>query len=256
MQKSKFFKLYFIYLFYILGICLLLFSVLKNLVPKVLNKDVQVEKIEETKELINIIQSNNELINSAPSILSLIYRQTDVNQRDPIVANRIELQKDIKQQENAAQVAEKLTPINLDFSINIPKLAVNAPIVKNVSVVDELEYQNALWDGVAHAKGKSTPDEENGNIYLFAHSGTAFVSNGPYASVFNNLDGLDIGDTIYIFYEGEPYEFSVMTNTVQDANFIEPYELNYTDISVLTLQTCWPPNSLLQRRIVTAKKIL
>ena len=106
----------------------------------------------------------------------------------------------------------KILPVNKDFSIVIEKINVNAPIVANVSVSDEKEYKEALKMGVAHAKGSAPPGD--GNTYLFAHSSLDFWQLGRYATIFNLLDKLEEGDRVFIFYQGERFEYRVSQSTV------------------------------------------
>ena len=139
-------------------------------------------------------------------------------------------------------------------SIIIEKIGVAAPIIWNVSVVDESEYFEALKKGVAHAKGKALPGSK-GNVYLFAHSSIEFWKMGPYATVFNQLRRLDNGDKIYIFYNGVRFDYVVDKKEVVSGFDLSPYEAKYDD-SVLTLQTCDPPGTQLNRLIVTAKLVV
>lgn len=138
-------------------------------------------------------------------------------------------------------------------SIIIEKIGVAAPIILNVSVTDENEYFEALKQGVAHAKGKALPGQV-GNVYLFAHSSIEFWKMGPYATVFNQVRRLENGDIIYLFYKNEIYKYEVFNKYVVEGFDLKPYSQNYSE-SVLTLQTCDPPGTQLNRLIVTARLI-
>ncbi len=141
--------------------------------------------------------------------------------------------------------------INPEFSIIIPKIDVNAPIVSNVSMANEKEYMNALRQGVAHARGTSMPGE-TGNIFLFAHSSINFWQLGPYATVFNLLNKLEKGDVIVIAYQGVYYEYAFTDMTVVPGWDTSPFDVEYDD-SVITLITCDPPGTTLNRRVVKAR---
>jgi len=144
-------------------------------------------------------------------------------------------------------------PTNKDFSVVIEKIGVNAPIIKNVSVSDKDEYFNALNYGVAHANISSTPDR-GGNTYLFAHSSINFWRIGKYANIFNLLRKLENGDRVNVFYENTRYEYEVIGNEVVAGFNTNP--LTRTVIEpILTLQTCDPPGTTLNRLVVTAKLI-
>jgi len=142
-------------------------------------------------------------------------------------------------------------PVNNNFSIVIEKVGINAPVVKNVSVTDENMYFEALKKGVAHAAGTSLPGQE-GNIYLFAHSSIEFWKLGPYATVFNQIRRLENKDTIYLVYEGRIYKYQVFSKKIVTGFDTKPLLATYAGKSVLTLQTCDPPGTILNRLIVRA----
>lgn len=141
--------------------------------------------------------------------------------------------------------------VNTDFAIVIPKIGVNAPVVSNVSMSVEAEYMDALRQGVAHAKGTALPGEE-GNIFMFAHSSLNFWQLGPFATVFNLLNKLENGDIIVVVKDGVYYEYAVVDMTVVPGWDTTPFDVEY-DNSMLTLITCDPPGTTLNRRVVKAK---
>ena len=144
-----------------------------------------------------------------------------------------------------------LSPVNTDFAIVIEKLGVNAPVVVDVAVTNTDAYNDALKTGVAHASVSDYPSNEPGNVYLFAHSAIDFWNLGKYAKVFNLLRKLEIGDKIHIFYQGDVYVYE----TVNKENYKgwNTYPLTRATVEpVLTLQTCDPPGTTLNRLVVTA----
>jgi len=146
-----------------------------------------------------------------------------------------------------------IVPTNTDFSVIIEKIGVNAPIVKNVSVTEKDEYFEALKLGVAHANSASTPDK-GGNTYLFAHSSNNFWSIGKYATIFNLLRKVENGDKVNVFYDGVRYEYEVIGNEVVSGFNTNPLTREVLE-PILTLQTCDPPGTTLNRLVVTAKLI-
>lgn len=152
--------------------------------------------------------------------------------------------------------SENILPIEAvdnNFSIIIPKIGVNAPIVKDVTTSNEISYMNALRDGVAHAKGTSLPGEE-GNIFLFAHSSLNFWQLGPYATVFNLLNKLEDDDTVTLVYDGKRYVYRVYETDVVPGWDTTPFKQEY-DESVVTLITCDPPGTTINRRVIKARLI-
>jgi sortase A len=148
----------------------------------------------------------------------------------------------------------KIEPVNRDFSIVIERIGVNAPVVPNVSVTDENAYKEALKTGVAHAISSDYPTTAPSNVYIFAHASLNFWDLGKYATVFNLLRKLNINDKINIFYQGDRYIYEVVNKEVVKGwnttsitrSVIEP---------VLTLQTCDPPGTTINRLVVTSKLI-
>jgi sortase A len=63
---------------------------------------------------------------------------------------------------------------------------------------------------------------------------------------------MEVGDRIIIFYQGRRYDYIVFDKTIT-----KPEETHFLtdsyDQSVLTLQTCDPPGTLLNRLVVRAK---
>ena len=146
---------------------------------------------------------------------------------------------------------ENLTPPNKDFSIVIPKLGAVAPIIKNVDPYNKNVFLPALKKGVAHAKGTSFPNE-NGNVYLFAHSTDAFYNVGTYNAVFYLIGKLEENDEIKIYFNNIEYSYRVTEKKVVNANDSH-YLIQKTNEEILTLQTCYPPGTTLKRLVVIAK---
>jgi len=146
-----------------------------------------------------------------------------------------------------------LTPPNKDFSIVIPKIAAIAPVVAGVDATDPKKYLSALRRGVAHAAGTSLPGQ-NGNVYLFAHSTDAFYNVTTYNAVFYLIGKLNKDDEITIFYKGKEIKYKVYDKKVVSADSSQ-YFGKIADGKTLTLQTCYPPGTTLERLVVLAKEI-
>jgi len=145
-----------------------------------------------------------------------------------------------------------IDPVNTGFSIVIEKIGVNAPIVENVSISYSSAYKAALREGIAHAINSSKPSEKAGNVYLFAHASMNFWELGGYATTFNLLRKMSTGDPIYVFYQGRAYLYEVINlEKYEDWN---TYPITRPVIEpLLTLQTCDPPGTTLNRLVLTAK---
>lgn len=142
---------------------------------------------------------------------------------------------------------------NTDFSIAIPKIGAVAPIIENVDPLNKNVYLKALKEGVAHAKGTAFPGED-GNVYIFAHSTDSFYNVGKYNAIFYLLGKLSKGDEVFIYYRGNKIKY-----LVDQVKIVKPDEIQYltkkTDENTLTLQTCYPPGTTIDRLIVIANEV-
>ena len=153
-----------------------------------------------------------------------------------------------------SQTTQVITPVDTNFGIVIPKISANSPIIANVDASDYDQYIDALQRGVAHAQGTALPGD-NGHIYLFAHSTDNILSVGTYNAVFYLLYKLEPNDEVLLFYQGQKHRYKVTSKRV-----VNPSEVQYlTRASAeefLTLQTCWPPGTTLQRLLVFASPVI
>ena len=144
--------------------------------------------------------------------------------------------------------------VDSTFGIYIPKIKANAPVIANVDPYNEETYTNALYKGVAHAKGSSFPDR-SGNVFLFAHSAVNFYEQRKFNIYFYLLGELEKDDPIYLSYNGEIYEYEVLDNKRVNPDQIQ-YLDTYMDEDTLTIMTCWPAGSDFKRVIVTATRVI
>jgi LPXTG-site transpeptidase (sortase) family protein len=144
-----------------------------------------------------------------------------------------------------------ITPVSTDFGIVIEKINANARVVANVDPGSETEYSQALGLGVAHAKGTVFPGQK-GNIYLFSHSVDAPWNIIRYNAVFYLLNKLERGDSISMFFKGRRYDYVVYDKVIANPSDTQ-YLTNKYDDSILTLQTCDPPGTLLNRLLIRAR---
>lgn len=149
--------------------------------------------------------------------------------------------------------SQVLLPVSEEFGIVIPKIGANARIIPDVDWEDGAVYQRALTEGVAHARGTAKPGEW-GNVFLFSHSGVDFLEANRYNALFYLIDKLNPGDDIVVFFEGQKFEYRVV-----EKKKVAPEELEYLkgseDQKTLTLMTCWPAGTTLQRLLVIAEQV-
>ena len=146
-----------------------------------------------------------------------------------------------------------IIPVSTEYGIVIEKINANAKVVANVNPGNEREYSRALTQGVAEALG-STPPGKPGNLYLFSHSTDAPWNIVRLNAVFYLLKELEKGDRVIIFKNDRRYDYIVF-----DKSIVKPDDVSYLtnayNYPVLTLQTCDPPGTLLNRLIIRAKLV-
>lgn len=136
-----------------------------------------------------------------------------------------------------------------DNHILIPKINVDAPIVWQVSEQDIIK---SLRNGVVHYKGTALPGQV-GNIFITGHSSNYWWDKGQYNQVFALLEKMVVGDVIIISYKNTKYVYKVRNVFV-----VKPKDLsvlNPTATPTLTLVTCVPVGTTLNRLVVQADQI-
>lgn len=141
-----------------------------------------------------------------------------------------------------------------DFMMFIPAIDAKSLVVKDVDATSQPAYSAALNFGIAHALGTAYPGD-NGNTFLFAHSGRNFYESTHQNVQFYLLDKLAINDLVYLKYADRIYKYEVI-NTVKvwpnDTEYLTNQEYDY---SKLTLMSCWPAGVNYKRQIVEAKLV-
>jgi sortase A len=168
-----------------------------------------------------------------------------------VVRNVSTIKPELVSKINTDPSATTIRPVDTNFGIVIEKINVNAPVVKDVPIIDPQSYLESLKLGVAHASFSGYPNEQNSNVYLFAHSSNNFWELGKYSSVFNLIYKLDIKDQVSIFYEGKRYIYEVENKLLVNDFKVDDTVYEYFG-PTLTLQTCYPTGTSLYRLIVRA----
>ncbi len=146
-----------------------------------------------------------------------------------------------------------ITPASESFSLIVPKIGINAPVIPAVNPTNESQYDEALLQGVAHASTSFFPNE-NGVVYLFSHSTNYEWFVKDLNAVFYLLKNLSEGDLIVLVYNGTRYTYRLTEKRVVAPNDIS-YIAPIAGKKMLILQTCWPPGSTTERLLVFADLI-
>ena len=147
------------------------------------------------------------------------------------------------------------TEVGDESRLIIPKINVDVPVLYDVGS-DYDSQMAAMQKGVAHfaIPGANSHPGEVGNTVLSGHSSNDLFDPGDYKFIFAQLDKLEKGDTIYANYKGTRYTYVVTKKEV-----VKPTEVSklvYTTTTpVMTLITCTPLGTSLNRLLVTAEQI-
>lgn len=142
-----------------------------------------------------------------------------------------------------------VAPADWQFSLIIPKLAINTPVVANVSPADEKEYNLALKGGVAHARGSGLPGDA-GTVFIFGHSSGYLWDTSPYKTIFYPLNNLEANDEIIVIFADQRYLYRVGEKKIVNPD--EVALLAPDNQKQLVLQTCWPPFTNWKRLVIIA----
>jgi len=164
---------------------------------------------------------------------------------------------EIKNPEKAAEIEKKgKLPVIPDIEregswLIIPKINVDAPIIW-LKTVDEQTMLAELEKGVVHYANTSKPGE-GGNCAITGHSSNYWWSQGKYNTVFALLDKLTNGDKAIILKDGKKYVYEMTGNEIVSPNQVSV--LDPTKEPTLTLITCYPVGTNLNRLVVRLKQI-
>jgi sortase A len=137
----------------------------------------------------------------------------------------------------------------------IPKINVNVPVVWDTQP-DHDSQMKAMENGVAYfgIPGANSKPGQIGNTVISGHSSNDFIDSGSYKFVFALLDRLQEGDVFYVHYNGVRY-----TYTVKKTEIVKPTQVDAlvypTDKPVVTLITCTPLGTSLNRLLVTGEQV-
>jgi len=131
-----------------------------------------------------------------------------------------------------------------EYTLSIPKLN-----IKKARVVVGGED---LAKSLVHYLPQTLPGEY-GNVSIFGHSTLPQLYNPKdYKTIFTYLSSLEKGDKIYVNVGEFEYQYEVNTLFIVKPTDISVLEQKKDD-SYLTLITCEPPGTWLERLVVTAK---
>ena len=137
----------------------------------------------------------------------------------------------------------------------IPKINVDVPVIWNTKP-DYDSQMAAMQNGVAWfgIPGANSHPGQVGNTVLSGHSSNDVIDKGDYKFIFARLDHMVKGDSIFINYQSKRYTYTVTRTEV-----VKPTEVNKlvykTNKPILTLITCTPLGTSLNRLLITAEQV-
>jgi len=117
--------------------------------------------------------------------------------------------------------------------LEIPKIGLKRGFYNVGSRYNNIQYN------VTMLEGSSLPDVVNGNLILMAHSGDAYISYFAY------LYRLNVGDYVYVTYNGYRYQYQIVNIYEVAKNGTVKIQRNY-DRTTLTMITCTKNNDYAQ----------
>jgi len=154
------------------------------------------------------------------------------------------------QQKEEQKIKEQKTEefYEKEDSIKIPKIKISAPLIV---VGKEEEVKKALDRGVVLWPGSALPGEK-GQVIILGHSAPPNWPKIKYDWVFSNLNSLEKGDEIFVYFKKKKYvyrvEEKIFLNRGQELPKTDPEK------SILFLISCWPPGKDFRRIAIEAVK--
>jgi len=140
------------------------------------------------------------------------------------------------------------------FYINIPRINLFKPIVKNVDPRYKEVYQESWKTGVSHGKFTALPDQI-GNVYLFAHAVNDASKMNKENAWFSLIDELSESDQVIVYYKGQRYTYQVSRIYTVSPSATGVYT-GVSPVPKVTMQTCGPPRgSVSSRYMVEALQV-
>lgn len=183
------------------------------------------------------------LITGGLLLVGLIY--------SPVIREEVNYR--LKTVKSSFQENQEIIPVDKEFGLVISKIDVNVKVFPNVNANNPKEYLPLLAKGVAHAKGSLLPGQE-GNVFIFAHSTDTPLNANRYNAVFYLLNKMEKDDEVFVYYQQQKYLYKVLEKKIISPEKLNDY-LKTLKGKTLTLQTCYPPGTTINRLLVIAQEI-
>lgn len=137
------------------------------------------------------------------------------------------------------------------FAITMPSLGItDLTITHPQDALTEDGILAPLQSGVGHLY--SYPGG-GGKIMIYGHSSGYPWDLSEYTKIFRQINKLQVGDQLYVTYDGTLYTYEVTEEQTIQASDTSPFDDDGNG-EELILYTCWPPDSITQRYLIHAVK--
>jgi LPXTG-site transpeptidase (sortase) family protein len=168
-------------------------------------------------------------------------------------------QEDIKQTSNSA-IPIKDSPAkdgfkhtNKENSIEIPKIDIKAPLILGKSPNQE-SIEKELKKGVVLFPDSALPGQK-GQTAILGHSAPLNWPKINYDWVFSNINNLEKGDKISVYFNQQEYNYYVIKKIFLNKGDEIPKNSLTNNNNMLVLVSCWPPGKDYKRIAVQAELI-
>ena len=136
-----------------------------------------------------------------------------------------------------------------DNHIIIPSINVDVPVTWNV---EPSQADSKMLDGAVQYSTSALPSQQEGNVFITAHSSNYWWIKSSYNQAFALLPEIKTNDKIILTYQKTKYVYQVY-----DQFTVSPDEVSVTETipgkSTLTLMTCVPIGTNFKRLIVRSE---
>jgi len=221
----------------------------------------------EASSLVNSVEASNITSKEETKIEKQIKREEQILNKEKIKKMNKKYSDEIKNSTKSKYSIKKFVnetnnkKPSLDIEITpyenriiIPKISKNIPLLdikqKSVDSTKELDdiFMKELENWVVRYPGSTTPGKK-WNTFIFGHSSNYPWIKWDYNDVFAKLWKVNFWDEIIVYYWQEKYTYKIKEKKV-----IKPWDVKVlkrdNNKDEITLMTCWPVGTTINRLIV------
>jgi LPXTG-site transpeptidase (sortase) family protein len=137
-------------------------------------------------------------------------------------------------------IEEVETPKFENNTIRIPSINISAPILFYPDPTGNDILTKALDRGTVHFPSSVLPGEA-GQTIILGHSAPEGWPKIKYDWVFSQVNLLQVGDEIFVYYNNQEYIYLVKDTIFLEKGEEVPAKDNLSSQNSLILLSCWPP---------------